>query len=270
LSFFVTPDGLKLHYQTTGIGKPLLFLHGWSMCSRVWRYQVEWFARTHQVTTLDLRGHGNSGSIHGECNVTALSQDVAYFVEGLHLRQLTLVGWSLAVSLILRLLNSYVLPIDSLVLIDGTPCFVSREDFPHGLPHAVVKRMIKRAASNFPLALSEFHGLLLSEKEGKDEKESEVWDLLTNDQYLPEKETACDLLTSLAWEDLRNEVASLTVPTLLVHGDQDKICPAGASRYMMENLGCAEIALFPEAGHAPFLTQPEDFNKKMSAFLQLL
>ena len=55
-----------------------------------------------------------------------------------------------------------------------------------------------------------------------------------------------------------------------MHGDQDKICPAGASRYMKEHLACAEIVLFPEAGHAPFLTQAEDFNKKMSVFLQLL
>ena len=270
MSVFVTPEGLKIHYQTAGRGKPLLFLHGWSMCSRVWRYQVEWFAATYQVTTLDLRGHGNSGSINEKCNVTALSQDIAYFVEGLHLRQLTLVGWSLSVSLILRLLNSHVLPVESLVLIDGTPCFVSRDDFPHGLPHAVVKRMIKRAGSNFPRALSEFHGLLLSEKEDTVAHKSEIWDLLTNDQYLPEKETACDLLASLAWEDLRNEVASLTLPTLLMHGDQDKICPAGASRYMKEHLGCAEIALFPEAGHAPFLTQAEEFNRKMSAFLQSL
>jgi pimeloyl-[acyl-carrier protein] methyl ester esterase len=238
------------------------------MCSRVWRYQVEWFASTYQVTTLDLRGHGKSGSINGGCNFTSLSRDIAYFVEGLHLRQLTLVGWSLSVSLILKLLNTHVLPVDSLVLIDGTPCFVSREDFFHGLPHAVVKRMIKRAGSNFIRALDEFHGLLLSAKEDKNEKKNEIWDLLTNDQYLPEEETACDLLTSLALEDLRNEVAALTLPTLLMHGDQDKICPAGASRYMKEHLGCAEMVLFPGAGHVPFLTQAEDFNKRMSVFLQ--
>jgi pimeloyl-[acyl-carrier protein] methyl ester esterase len=202
--------------------------------------------------------------------VTSLAQDIAYFVEGLHLRQLTLVGWSLSVSLILKLLNSYVLPVDSLVLIDGTPCFVSREDFPHGLPHAVVKRMIKRVGSHFTRALDEFHGLLLSANDAKDEKKSEIWDLLTNEQYLPERQTARDLLTSLAFEDLRNEVAALTLPALLMHGDQDKICPAGASHYMKEHLACAEIALFPEVGHAPFLTQAADFNKRMSAFLQSL
>jgi pimeloyl-[acyl-carrier protein] methyl ester esterase len=188
----------------------------------------------------------------------------------LHLRKLTLVGWSLSVSVILKLLNSHVLPVDSLVLIDGTPCFVAREDFPHGLPHSVVKRMIKRAGSNFKRALGEFHGLILSENEDKGANKSAIWDLLTNDQFLPKKETACDLLSSLALEDLRNEVTAISLPTLLMHGDQDKICPAGASHYMKEHLGSAEIVLFPDAGHAPFLTQAEGFNKRMSEFLMTL
>jgi len=270
LSFFITPDGVKLHYQTAGSGKPLLFLHGWSVCSRVWKYQVEWFSRKYQVTTLDLRGHGNSESINGECNFSSLARDIAHFIEGLGLEKLTLVGWSLSVSLIVKLISAYSVPVDSLVLIDGTPCFVSREDFPHGLPHVVVQRMIKRLDSNFTRALGEFHGLLLSGEEEKLDKRDEVWDLLTNAHYRPKREMARDLLIALAHEDFRDEIATIILPTLLMHGDQDKICPAGASRYMKEHLGCSEIALFPEAGHAPFLTQPEDFNKKLSTFLHAL
>ena len=270
MSIFVTPDGVKLHYRTEGNGKPLLFLHGWSMCSRVWRYQVEWFARKYQVITLDLRGHGDSESINGECNLTALSQDIAHFVVGVGLDKLTLLGWSLSVSLILKLIRSHSVPVDSLVLIDGTPCFVSRDDFPHGLPKVVVQRMIKRLDSNFTRALGDFHGLLLSAEEEKVEKRDAIWDLLTNEQYLPKLATARTLLRSLAFEDLRDEVSTITLPTLLMHGDQDKICPAGASQYMKEHLGSAEIALFPEAGHAPFLTQAEDFNKILNTFLQSL
>jgi pimeloyl-[acyl-carrier protein] methyl ester esterase len=188
----------------------------------------------------------------------------------LGLDKLTLLGWSLSVSLILKLMSSHPLPVDSLVLIDGTPCFVSREDFPYGLPQVVVQRMIKRLDSNFTRALGEFHGLLLSTEEEKMEKKDKIWDLLTNEQYLPKLEVARDLLRSLAFEDLRDEVSTITLPTLLMHGEQDKICPAGASQYMKEHLGSAEIALFPEAGHAPFLTRAEDFNTLLNTFLQSL
>ena len=270
MSIFVTPDGVKLNYQTAGRGKPLLFLHGWSMCSRVWRYQVEWFARKHQVTTLDLRGHGDSESINGECNLTSLAQDIGHFIAGLGLEKLTLLGWSLSVSLILKLINSHPVAVDSLVLIDGTPCFVSRKDFPFGLPQVAVRRMIKRLDSNFTRALGEFHGLLLATEEEKMEKRDKIWDLLTNERYLPKAEVARDLLQSFAAEDLRDKVSTITLPTLLVHGGQDKICPAGASQYMNEHLGSAEMALLPEAGHVPFLTQAEDFNTILNTFLQSL
>jgi pimeloyl-[acyl-carrier protein] methyl ester esterase len=268
MPFVTMPDGVKLYYERVGNGKPLLFLHGWTMSSRVWNYQVEWFAGEYQVITLDLRGHGKSGSSEMECNLTSLTQDVSNFIKELQLDDLTLIGWSLAVSLIVRLCHSHRLPVDALVLVDGTPCFVSREDFPHGLPAPQVKKMLKRMASNFPRALEEFHHLLLSPEEGEGRNRETVWDLLTNERYLPKWETARDFLVALADEDLRSEITTITMPTLLMHGDQDKICPVGASRYMQEHLDCAEIAVFPGAGHAPFLTQTVDFNQRLTAFLR--
>jgi pimeloyl-[acyl-carrier protein] methyl ester esterase len=266
MPFYTTPDGVELYYQVAGDGKPLLFLHGWTMSSRVWNYQVDCFAREYQVITLDLRGHGRSGSLKRECNLIALTRDIRDFIKELQLDTLTLVGWSLAVSLIIRLCHSHRLPVDSLVLVDGTPCFVSREDFPYGLPAAQVKKMRKRIDSNFPRALEDFHSLLLTPEER--ENRDTIWDLLTNERYLPKQEAARDLLVSLADEDLRSEVTTITMPALLMHGDQDKICPVGASQYMKEHLECAELAVFPGAGHAPFLTQTEDFNQRLTAFLR--
>ena len=270
MPFYTTPDGVKLYYEIAGNGKPLLFLHGWTMSSRVWNYQVDWFVEEYQVITLDLRGHGRSGSPERECTLVSLTQDISNFIKELQLNQLTLIGWSLAVSLIVRLFSAHRLPVDSVVLVDGTPCFVSCEDFPHGLPAPQVKKMLRRMAFNFPRALEEFHHLLLSPEEKEGENRDAVWDLLTNERYLPKWETARDLLVALADEDFRNEITTITIPTLLMHGDQDKICPVGASRYMQEHLGCAEIAVFPGAGHAPFLTQTEDFNQRLTAFLRSL
>jgi len=238
------------------------------MSSQVWNYQVECFAREYQVITLDLRGHGRSGSLTGECTITSLTRDISSVIKGLQLDELTLVGWSLAVSLIVRLCHSHRLPVDALVLVDGTPCFVSREDFPWGLPSSQVIKMLRRIDGNFPRALAEFHNLLLSPEDGERENRDTIWDLLTNERYLPMRETARALLVSLADEDLRDEIAAITMPVLLMHGDQDVICPVGASRYMKEHLGCAELAVFPGAGHAPFLTQSEDFNQRLTAFLR--
>ncbi|MBW1839805.1 MAG: alpha/beta hydrolase [Deltaproteobacteria bacterium] len=264
---FTTPDGVRLNYQISGSGKPLLFLHGWTMCSRVWRYQVEWFARNYQVITLDLRGHGKSESPNGDYSFQILAQDINYFIEGLQLKGLTLIGWSLAVSLILELCDSHLSNIDSLVLVDGTPVFVANKTFSHGLPYPKVKRMLKLVDSDFTQALGAFHDLLLTEEEAKIENRDEIWDLLTNENYLPRQEVARALLVSLYNEDLRGKIETITVPTLLMHGGQDKICLPGAARYMKEHLRHVEMTIFPEAGHAPFLTQADTFNQKLGNFL---
>ena len=183
------------------------------------------------------------------------------------MERFALVGWSLAVSLILELCDSHLLDSDSLVLIDGTPVFVANEAFPHGLPYPVVKRMLKLVDGDFTQALAVFHGLLLSEQERKMENSGEIWDLLTNGSYLPRQEVARGLLLSLYNEDLRNKIEKITVQTLLMHGGQDKICLPGAAHYMKEHLKHAEMIIFPEAGHAPFLTQANTFNQKLGLFL---
>jgi pimeloyl-[acyl-carrier protein] methyl ester esterase len=270
MPIFVTPDDVKLNYQIAGRGKPLLFLHGWAMCSRVWKYQVESFSRDFQVICLDLPGHGISESPPGPCDFTTLTRDVARFIEGLQLEKVTLIGWSLAVSLAVKLVSSHPLSVDSLVLVDGTPSFMIRDDFPHGLPSASIKRMLKLIDADFSRALKEFNSLLLSEQERVLTGSDEIWDLLTNECYLPGREVARSLLVALAREDLREMIATVSIPVLLMHGDEDKICLPGASRYMKEHLERAEMVTFPGAGHAPFLTQAGYFNHTLDGFLKSL
>jgi len=267
---FITPDGVKLNFYMEGRGKPLLFLHGWAMCSRVWKYQLKWFARDYQIIALDLRGHGRSESPDGDYSLLSLSQDIIHFIEGLQLERFTLVGWSLAVSLVLKLFNSHLVGVESLVLIDGTPTFVASGEFPHGLPYPIVKRMMKLVDSNFAQALEVFHHLLLSEQEWEMENKDEIWDLLTNERYLPRQEVARSVLVSLAREDLREKIRTITVPTLLVHGGKDRICPPEASHYMKDRFKSAEIIIFPGAGHAPFLTKADIFNQRLKSFLNSL
>lgn len=267
MPFVAMPDGVKLYYGEAGSGRPLLFLHGWAMSARVWHYQVEWFARKYRVVTLDLRGHGRSECGGGGCSLTSLTRDIITFIEALRLEQLSLIGWSLAALLAIRVCQTQPSPVTSLVLVGGTPCFVSRDGFPHGLPSSGVHKMLRRINVNFPRALEEFHHLLLSPEDEAGEERDTVWDLMTNERFLPRRETAHALLVCLADEDVRGAVATITAPTLLMHGDEDRICPVGAARYMKQHLGAAELAIFPGAGHAPFLTRPGDFNRRLDSFL---
>ena len=85
MPFFITPDGVNIHYHVEGKGAPLVFLHGWAMCSRVWTHQVEHLAGDYQVLCPDLPGHGKSGCSSGACDFASLTRDIAFFIEGLGL-----------------------------------------------------------------------------------------------------------------------------------------------------------------------------------------
>ncbi len=64
---FVEREGIKIQYQDTGQGRPLVFVHGWAMSGVVWRFQSE-LADRYRLITMDLRGHGQSSASAGRTN----------------------------------------------------------------------------------------------------------------------------------------------------------------------------------------------------------
>ncbi len=84
---------------------------------------------------------------------------------------------------------------------------------------------------------------------------------------LPSTET---LLTGLGWLrdiDLRNIVARITCPVLLIHGENDPLMPLAAAHWLAAQLPQATLDVFPGAAHAPFLNDPERFARRIGAFL---
>jgi len=89
-------DGVSISYQSTGSGNPaLVFVHGWCCDKNYWDSQVSHFAKTYQVVTLDLAGHGDSGTDRENWNMAAFGEDVAAVIKQLSLKQVVLIGHSM-------------------------------------------------------------------------------------------------------------------------------------------------------------------------------
>jgi pimeloyl-ACP methyl ester carboxylesterase len=89
-------DGVMIHYSAKGAGEPaLVFIHGWSMDGGYWDAQVEHFAGTHRVVTVDLAGHGQSGTGRAEWTIPAFAADVRAVAEKLKLGSVVLIGHSM-------------------------------------------------------------------------------------------------------------------------------------------------------------------------------
>ena len=117
-----TPDGVRIHYETAGKGRPALVLvHCWTCDSSFWKDQIARLAKNRQVVTLDLAGHGRSGRTRKDYTMEAFGQDVKAVADELKLDRMVLVGHSMGGAVILeaaKLLGSRVVglvPIDTLL-----------------------------------------------------------------------------------------------------------------------------------------------------------
>ena len=117
-----SPDGVRIHYDTAGKGRPaLLLVHCWTCDSSFWKDQGARLARNRQVVTLDLAGHGRSGLTRKDYTMEAFGRDVKAVADELKLDRMVLVGHSMGGAVILeaaKLLGGRVVglvPIDTLV-----------------------------------------------------------------------------------------------------------------------------------------------------------
>ena len=90
-------DGVMIHYEVVGQGEPaLIFVHGWSCDRSYWKNQVDEFAETYKVVTVDMGGHGGSGLGREDWTLPAFGADVAAVVKKLNPGKVVLIGHSMA------------------------------------------------------------------------------------------------------------------------------------------------------------------------------
>jgi pimeloyl-ACP methyl ester carboxylesterase len=121
-----SPDGVPIHYETTGRGRPaLLLVHCWTCDGTFWKEQVGRFASRRQVVTLDLAGHGRSGRTRKVYTMKAFGADVKAVADALKLDRIVLVGHSMGGPVILEaasLLGDRVaglIPVDTLLDVEA-------------------------------------------------------------------------------------------------------------------------------------------------------
>ena len=268
MPFIETPSGVDIHYESEGEGFPLVFIHGWSMSARVWRYQAEAFASSYRVITLDLRGHGESSRTATSFDFEDFAEDIAELFTRLDLRNASIIGWSMGVQVAIQAFPRLKDRIRSLVLVGGTPKFTASEDFPSGLPRSETRSMAIRLKKNYVKTMGEFFNGMFAEGE----LSSAGYRLIAQDIVmggkLPEPETALKTLDTLVSSDLRHVLSGIDVPVLLVHGSEDVIALPDASRYMERQIPHAALKIVEGAGHAPFLSRSDDFDSLLSSFLE--
>ncbi len=128
MSFLTLADGTRLRCADRGAGPPVVLVHGWKGSHRLWdATTVALVDRGHRVVAFDLRGMGESDKPRSAYDFDVLSGDLAELLERLALEDVTLVGWSMGCSVVLRHLERGAARVGRAVLLNG-PLRLTRED----------------------------------------------------------------------------------------------------------------------------------------------
>lgn len=171
-----------------------------------------------------------------------------------------LCGWSLGSLLALQAASVAPQRIKKLILVGATPSFTQRADWPHAQPLALLDTFCDAIASDAAATLKRFIALFnQGDTQARLIGRAMIKQLLATP--LPDLAT---LITGLVWlrdVDLRQQIASIAVPTVLIHGESDPLMPLATAQWLKETLPNAQLEVFSGAAHAPFLNDPDRFTK---------
>lgn len=169
-----------------------------------------------------------------------------------------LCGWSLGSLLALQAASVVPQCIKKLILIGGTPSFTQRANWPHAQPPALLDTFCDAIAKDAAGTLKRFIALFnQGDAQARQIGRAMIKQLLATP--LPDTAT---LLAGLGWlrdVDLRQQIASIAVPTVLIQGESDPLMPLAAAQWLKEALPNAQLEVFSGAAHAPFLNDPDRF-----------
>ena len=266
MPWFESSKGDRLWYEDHGVGDTVVLVHGWCMSSVVWKYQFDGLSASLRIIAPDLRGHGHSHGQTGNLDFDGFTKDLVELFKKLDLSKVILVGWSMGAQIALQACAELSERVAGLVLVSATPRFTASDDFPHGLAVNEASGMRLKVQRNKKRALDGFFSRLFAEDELVNcAHSSEIKQMLLT-IHSPETSAVLDALDALTRADMRHFLADISIPTLIVNGELDRICLPQASWYLKEQIRGAEQMVFPDCGHAPFLTRYDQFNAEISRF----
>jgi pimeloyl-[acyl-carrier protein] methyl ester esterase len=255
--------GSPRHCRDLGQGRPLVLLHGWCMSAAVWE-PLHPLAGSCRLLLPDLRGHGSAPAAPA-FGLEELVADVAALFRELDLRDAVLGGWSMGALAALAAMPLLRERLAGLVLLGGTARFTETEGYPHGLPDRELWGMSARLRRDYSGTLERFvRGMFADGELSPEAVDRIVHRLLAG---APPRESALSGLQVLAAADLRPVLETLDRPALILHGEEDRVCPPAGAAYLAAQLHRARLVMVSGVGHAPFLSRPELVLREVVTFL---
>ena len=250
-------DGVYVVYETHGQGKPaLVFVHGWSCDKSYWKAQVPHFTQKHQIVTLDLAGHGQSGLGRKDWTIEVFGKDVQSVIEYLELDSVILIGHSMGGSVIVE--TARHLPERILGLI-GVDTFQNFEDAP---TQQEIENFLAPIRENFQESTRNFVRRVLFTPDA----DSALVETVASDMASAPREVGLSALENAWTYDIKAALKDMKLPIRGINSDFYPVNIEVNKRYTHSY----DVKFISDVGHFPMMEDPEAFNRLLKETIEEL
>ncbi len=263
----------KLLVKTSGFGEPLLLLHGWGMNSNAWKPVLKPLESCYQIHLVDLPGHGFNNQVEAQ-SMQQIVDQFSDLIDQLGVGKLHVIGWSLGGLIAQALADIRPEKILSLTLVTSTLRF-SQDDSTDSLwPNAMSLKVLKNFSTNLNKdtegTLKRFIALqFMGVADSKEIQRELIQDICPSGKVPQSRGVTSDSLALglklLAESDFRNNQSKH--PQHWLFAEKDRLIPKEVINDLKSLRSDAQITLLKNAGHAPFMTHPDEFISAVSRFI---
>jgi len=261
-------SGMNMEYESHGDGEPLALIAGLGYSRWMWHKMVPGLAEQFRVITFDNRGVGHSDKPEGPYTAVLLAADTLELLNALHIEKTAVMGHSMGGFVAQAFALTYPERVSKLIL--------SATNFggPRHIPVTQEALAVLMDTTSDPLVRLK-NGILISCAEGFGERHPEIVDEWITYRaghpidpvgYQAQMGIGLSLMSEEA--AFERKLAALTMPVLLMTGDQDKVVPPGNAGLIKERIPHAEMAILENAGHFFPFEAPETAVSVIIQFLQ--
>lgn len=262
---------VKIYYEDYGKGKPVVFIHGWPLSGSMWEYQVTQLPQQGlRCITYDRRGFGKSDRPFDGYDYDTLAGDLKSLLEELDITDVTLVGFSMGAGEIAKYFSLHGgKRVSKVVIVSGvTPYMLKTDSNPEGVPQEEFDKMAKAMIEDRPAFMENFN---------KDFFSVSLTNHPVSDAFLANSLTkvmdaspiaTLECAKSFSSTDFRKDVVKINVPTLIIHGNNDKTVPVKPTGEESARLiKGARFIIYEGAPHGLWYTDKDKLNQDLIDFI---
>ncbi|WP_439588039.1 alpha/beta fold hydrolase [Hydrogenophaga sp.] len=247
-------------------GPTLLFVHGFSQAALSWKHQLDSeLTKNQRLVAIDLRGHGQSEKPLDAAHYTdsdLWADDIAAVIESTGSKKVILVGWSYGGLVVCDYLRRHGQDRVAGVVFASAVTKVGKPDAMALLGPKLLQH-IPAVFSDEASALVPTLGQFIRDCEEAPLSDGDFYEALGYNCATPSA-----VRVGLFSRELDNDdvLAMIDVPTLIVHGEEDKILLPESSRHIQRLVKGSQLHVEPDVAHAVFREAPERFNRRLADF----